>query len=91
MSTTDDWSALGDEQRRYEAKRMAVYGAWLKRWIITWAVCLRLKSAGQYDNTLIIFTSDNGAEASGQPINCHLPHGRDQPHWDIRLTTNRWA
>ena len=27
MSTTDDWSALSDEHRRYEAKRMAVYGA----------------------------------------------------------------
>ena len=26
MSTTEDWEALPDERKRYEAKRMAVYG-----------------------------------------------------------------
>ena len=66
MSTTDDWSALGDEQRRYEAKRMAVYGAMVEAMDHHLGRLFEyLKSAGQYDNTLIIFTSDNGAEASG--------------------------
>ena len=66
VSTTDDWSALGDEQRRYEAKRMAVYGAMVEAMDHHLGRLFEyLKSAGQYDNTLIIFTSDNGAEASG--------------------------
>ena len=66
MSTTDDWSALGDEQRRYEAKRMAVYGAMVEAMDHHLGRLFEyLKSADQYDNTLIIFTSDNGAEASG--------------------------
>jgi len=66
MSTTDDWSALDDEQRRYEAKRMAVYGAMVEAMDHHLGRLFEyLKSAGQYDNTLIIFTSDNGAEASG--------------------------
>jgi arylsulfatase/uncharacterized sulfatase len=66
MSTTDDWYALSDEQRRYEAKRMAVYGAMVEAMDHHLGRLFEyLKSAGQYDNTLIIFTSDNGAEASG--------------------------
>ena len=66
MSTTDDWSALSDEQRRYEAKRMAVYGAMVEAMDHHLGRLFDyLKAAGQYDNTLIIFTSDNGAEASG--------------------------
>ena len=66
MSTTDNWSFLSDEQRRYEAKRMAVYGAMVEAMDHHLGRLFEyLKSAGQYDNTLIIFTSDNGAEASG--------------------------
>ena len=66
MSTTDDWSALSDEQRRYEAKRMAVYGAMVEAMDHHLGRLFDyLKAVGQYDNTLIIFTSDNGAEASG--------------------------
>jgi arylsulfatase/uncharacterized sulfatase len=66
MSTTDDWYALSDEQRRYEAKRMAVYGAMVEAMDHHLGRLFDyLKAAGQFDNTLIIFTSDNGAEASG--------------------------
>ena len=66
MSTTDDWSALSDEQRRYESKRMAVYGAMVEAMDHHLGRLFdHLKSVGEYDNTLIIFTSDNGAEASG--------------------------
>ena len=66
MSTTDDWLALSDKQRRYESKRMAVYGAMVEAMDHHLGRLFDyLKAAGQYDNTLIIFTSDNGAEASG--------------------------
>ncbi|MGB1141960.1 MAG: sulfatase-like hydrolase/transferase, partial [Halioglobus sp.] len=66
MATTGDWDALDDEQRRYEAKRMAVYAGMVEAMdfhigrLVTY-----LKAQGQYDNTLFIFTSDNGAEPSG--------------------------
>ncbi|MGB1917258.1 MAG: sulfatase-like hydrolase/transferase, partial [Luminiphilus sp.] len=66
MPTTGDWQALDADQQRYEAKRMAVYAGMVEAMdhhigrLIAY-----LKSQGQFDNTIFIFTSDNGAEASG--------------------------
>ena len=66
MSTTGDWEALDGAQRRYEAKRMAVYAGMVEAMDFHLGRLLDyLKQRGQYDNTIIIFTSDNGAEASG--------------------------
>lgn len=66
MSTTSDWDALDAGQRRYEAKRMAVYGAMVEAMDYHLGRLFDyLKERGQYHNTIIIFTSDNGAEASG--------------------------
>ena len=66
MPTTADWEALSDEQRRYQAKRMAVYAAMVEAMDFHLARLLEyLRAQGQYENTLIVFTSDNGAEASG--------------------------
>jgi arylsulfatase A-like enzyme len=66
MSTTNDWDAYTDDEQRYHAKRMAVYAGMvdamdhhLGRFIDY------LKSINQYHNTIFIFTSDNGSEASG--------------------------
>lgn len=65
METTADWNSLDAEEKRYEAKRMAVYGGMVEAMdhnigrLIQW-----LKDTGEYENTIIIFTSDNGAEAS---------------------------
>lgn len=66
MAGTLDWETLSEERKRYEAKRMAVYGGMIEAMdfhisrLITY-----LKSRGVYQNTIFIFTSDNGAEASG--------------------------
>ena len=66
MSTTDDWNALDEQRQRYESKRMAVYAGMIEAMdfhigrLVTY-----LKSQGQYGNTIFIFTSDNGSEASG--------------------------
>ena len=66
MSTTDDWAAYSPEEQRYHAKRMAVYAGMIDAMdhhigrLIAY-----LKKTGQYDNTVFIFTSDNGSEASG--------------------------
>ncbi len=66
MTTTGDWDALSDERRRYEAKRMAVYAGMIEAMDFhIGRLISHLKAQGQYDNTIFIFTSDNGSEASG--------------------------
>ena len=65
MSTTQDWHALSATEQAYEARRMEVYAGMAEamdhhvgRLIDT------LKASGEYDNTVFVFLSDNGAEAS---------------------------
>ena len=66
MPTTEDWDSLDDERRRFEAKRMAVYAAMVEAMDFHIGRLISyLEETGQYDNTIFIFTSDNGAEASG--------------------------
>jgi arylsulfatase/uncharacterized sulfatase len=66
MSTTADWDALDAGQRLYQSKRMAVYAAMVEAMDHHLGRLLGyLKERGQFENTIIIFTSDNGAEASG--------------------------
>ncbi len=66
MSTTADWEALDSDARRYQAKRMAVYAAMVEAMDFHFGRLVDyLKATGQFDNTIFIFTSDNGAEATG--------------------------
>lgn len=66
MRTTDDWDALDDEVKRYESKRMAVYAAMIEAMDANIGrLVAYLKETGAYDNTIFVFTSDNGAEATG--------------------------
>ena len=66
MSTTSDWDAYTAEEQRYHAKRMAVYAGMVDAMDHHVGRLVEyLKSIGQYDNTIFIFTSDNGSEASG--------------------------
>lgn len=66
MSTTNDWDAFTPEQQRYQSKRMAVYAGMVDAMDHHLGRLIEhLKAAGQYDNTVFIFTSDNGSEASG--------------------------
>ncbi len=66
MSSTSDWNAYTEDERRYHAKRMAVYAGMIEAMdhhigrLVDY-----LKKTGQYENTVFIFTSDNGSEASG--------------------------
>jgi arylsulfatase A-like enzyme len=57
------WSELSPQDQRYEAKRMAVYAAMIDyidftvgRWVDY------LKEIDEYENTIIVFISDNGAD-----------------------------
>jgi len=66
MASTTDWDALSAERQRYESKRMAVYAGMIEAMdahigrLVTY-----LKQSGQFENTVFIFTSDNGAEGGG--------------------------
>lgn len=66
--TYRDWTSLSGDERRAQARRMAVYAAMighvdrsLGRFIVA------LERAGKLDRTLILFTSDNGASAEFVP------------------------
>jgi arylsulfatase len=65
LSTVKAWNELPEEERAMAARDMEVYAAMvdymdgqIKR------VFDQLKAAGEYENTLIIFFSDNGAQGS---------------------------
>lgn len=68
MATTGDWSGLSAEDKAYQAKRMAVYAGMVEAMDAHLGRLIAfLKSRGEYQKTLFIFTSDNGSEASGPP------------------------
>src|SRR5690606_5790811 len=63
LDSEPSWSELNPEQRRLEARRMEIYAAMIHDMDHQVGVLLDvLKSTGQYDNTLIVFLSDNVAE-----------------------------
>ena len=69
MATTDDWDNLSEEEKRYNDKRMAVYAGMVDAMDNHIGRLIQyLKESGQYDNTVIIFTSDNGPAASDVPL-----------------------
>ena len=66
MASTAEWDALSPERKRYEAKRMAVYAGMIEAMDFHIGRLIEyLKAQGVYENTVFVFTSDNGAEASG--------------------------
>ncbi|WP_390617946.1 arylsulfatase [Maricurvus nonylphenolicus] len=57
------WSTLSHQEKAYEAKRMAIYAAMIDDLDSATGVLIQyLKDIGEFDNTLIVFLSDNGAE-----------------------------
>jgi arylsulfatase/uncharacterized sulfatase len=69
MGTSGDWSKLSAEQKRQRAGAMAAYAAMgtaMDREI--GRLIAHLKSIGAYENTIFVFLSDNGAEAT-DPMN----------------------
>jgi arylsulfatase A-like enzyme len=58
------WQSLSDEQRRFQATKMAIHAAMVDRMDQEIGRVLdQLKAMGAFDNTLIFFASDNGASA----------------------------
>ena len=65
MSTTRDWDGLSDEEKHYFAHAMEVYAGMAEAMDFhIGRLVAHLKSTGEFDNTVFVFLSDNGAEAS---------------------------
>lgn len=63
------WSSLPEDRRRDLARRMAVYAAMVDRLdVAVGRVVNDLKQHEQFDNTLILFLSDNGACWEWDPL-----------------------
>ena len=66
MHTTGDWHSLSADQRRYQSKRMAVYAGMVEAMDFHIGRLVEyLETTQQLDNTIFIFTSDNGSEPGG--------------------------
>ena len=58
------WETLTDEQKRFQAAKMAIHAAMITRMDMEIGRVVRqLKEMGAFENTLILFASDNGASA----------------------------
>ena len=65
LTTTQDWQAQDAKSQRYQARRMEVYAAMAEAMDHqVGRLVAHLKANGQYDNTVFLFLSDNGAEGS---------------------------
>ena len=59
------WDSLTDEEKRYNARRMEVYAGMVDAMDMhIGRLMAYLESIGEYENTLFVFTSDNGAEGA---------------------------
>ncbi|MEE3157847.1 MAG: arylsulfatase [Pseudomonadota bacterium] len=60
-----DWDTLGDDEKAYRSRQMAVFAGMAEAMDQSIGKVIRyLKDSGQYDNTLILFMSDNGGEST---------------------------
>ena len=58
------WDSLTEEQKKFQATKMAIHAAMIDRTDKELArITDHLKKTGSFDNTLILFLSDNGASA----------------------------
>lgn len=58
------WNSLSDKQKEFQATKMAIHAAMIHRMDIEIGrVFNQIRKMGQWDNTLVIFLSDNGASA----------------------------
>ncbi len=65
MATTADWDALSEADKQYQVRRMEVYAGMAEAMDHhVGRLIAYLKESGAYDNTVFVFLSDNGAEAS---------------------------
>lgn len=65
MASTRDWNSLSEEEKRYEQRRMELYAGMAEAMDAQIGRLIQhLQRTGEYANTVFVFLSDNGAEAS---------------------------
>ncbi len=70
------WTSLPEDRRRDLARRMAVFAALVHRMdVAIGRVVSELKAHNQFDNTLILFLSDNGACWEWDPLGFDVSSG----------------
>lgn len=70
------WDALTDEQKEFQSLKMSIHAAMVTRMDTEIGRIIdQLKKMGEYENTLILFASDNGASA--EIMNRDDKHSRD--------------
>ena len=74
------WDSLTDVQRQFQPVKMAIHAAMVHRMDLEIGrVIAKLKADGTYDDTLVLFVSDNGASAEqiirGDGNDRHAPPG----------------
>lgn len=82
MQSTPDWASLTPAERRQRAGAMEAYAAMataMDREVGRFVA--HLKASGQYDNTVFVFLSDNGAEAT-DPMAAALPRANAILYYD---------
>ncbi len=75
-----DWEELSQDKQDEMARKMAIYAAQIDRMDQgVGRVIDALKEQGEFDNTLIMFLSDNGACHEGGPLGFDLRDGEGGP------------
>ncbi len=65
MTTTGNWASLSETEKQYQARRMEVYAGMATAMDHQIGRLIAfLKESGEFENTVFLFLSDNGAEAS---------------------------
>jgi arylsulfatase len=87
LKTVPGWGDLDPDQREKEARRMEVYAAMVENIDFQVGRLLEyLRKTGRYENTLIIFFSDNGANG----FDMHMYPDTDEA-WVDRNSDNRFS
>ena len=88
------WGQLSDAQRASEARKMEIYAAMVEELDTNIGRLIQhLKEIGEYERTVIVFTSDNGPDGSSPPA----PPGVDNSLENLGRVTSatmygeRWA
>ncbi len=64
-----EWEALSEEEKKFNARRMQTYAGMVDNMDYNIGRVINyLKETGQYENTIIVFLSDNGADPNELPL-----------------------
>jgi arylsulfatase len=86
LPTIPSWEELTAEQQKIESKKMEIYAAMISNIDHHLGRLFgHLKSAGQWENTLVIFLSDNGS--NGLPMH---KYPQTDAAWVVRNSDNRF-